>query len=285
MKTSWDSRRWAQIKKARPDLTDYLIHWTKERYEKGSRASAFEVVVEIVRCGYLKPGFAVMTPLLRNPKPRPTVRGSYPAACFTEQTLGCFLESCKLSSRYRPYGVALHKWALYHYGGRPVIYGSEDMLGRKLTLNERGYQEGKEIYTGGLPVDYQYLWVRYDPVPGQEGYPVDFTHEREWRCRPQTSYHAGIEGVPILLPPVISGNKVVHYYPRLLVRTIGEKNELARIIREELPSWKEMSDNRYLKDYYEKLPRVKIVALEEVEEHLQAGDKTWARLEDIPDDA
>lgn len=281
MNTSWDSRHWKRIREARHDLTDYVIHWTKEQYEKNSRSSAFEVLLEIVRCGYLKPTFAIMTPVLRNPTPRPTIKGPYPAVCFTEQTLDCFLESCRSSSRYRPYGVALHKWALHNYGGRPVIYASEDMLGRKLTVEEKGYQEGKEIYTDGLHVEYQYLWVRYEPIPEHEGYPIDFTHEREWRCRPRPSYHPGIDEVPLLLPVTLSGDKVVSYLPRLLVNKTTEKEKLTCIIKEKSLSWKEMCDTRYLKEYYDVLPSVKIVALEEVEEHLQAGDKRWARLENI----
>ena len=157
---------WEKIRRARNDVTDYVIHSVKGKLETDKYTKPFTVLVDILKCGYLKPGFAIMTPLLRNPTPRPTVKKPDPAVCFTEQTLDCFIESCRQLSLYNPYGIAVHKYALYSYGGRPVIYGSEDILGEKMTPSESSYQEGKEIYKGSLPVDFQYLWVEHRPHSG-----------------------------------------------------------------------------------------------------------------------
>jgi len=281
---------WERIRNARDDVTDYVIHWVKGRYQEGKRMSPFAVLVEVLKCGYLKPTFALKSSIYEKSK-RPTVRGPYPAVCFTEQTLDNFVKSCKvLSNRYNPYGIALHKRALYRYGGRPVIYGEEDILGRRLRPNEHGYEqskETKETYEGGLPRDYQYLWVRYEPIPNRDGYVIDWTHEREWRCVVRAPYHAlegslPEEGVPIFLPRVYEGDKWVRHFPRILVAKKEEKELLAEIVNTASPTWVAQSENEYLQNYFAQLPKARIVALEEVEEHLEAGEADWTRLETIP---
>ena len=141
---------------ARPDMTNYLIHWTRTKWEDKRWIPPFEILKRIIECGYLKPTLAV--------RPRwgnPTIKGPHAAVCYTEQPVGAFIKSCKADpSRYFPYGVAVHKWCLYRYRGRPVIYGDGDysrLINTKLKLGEEGYEEGKEIYKGGLDKELQYL--------------------------------------------------------------------------------------------------------------------------------
>ena len=171
------------------------------------------------------------------------MRGPYPAVCFTEQTLANFLTSCEIWPKgYRPYGIALRKIALYQYGGRPAIYGAEDILGRRIRADEPGYEKDKEIYADGLPREYQYLWIRYQPIPNEHGYVVDWTHEREWRCRVRFPYHTHEgplpeEGVPILLPSVLEGTKAVRAFPIILVSKQREKELLAGILKAASPEW------------------------------------------------
>jgi hypothetical protein len=260
---------WRRVRQDRPDLTDYVIHWTRGRTIASGYSPPFEVLKEIVGCGYLKPSHA--------PKHRQTVggtentiKGPHPAVCFTEQPLDAFVKFCKvLSSRYNPYGVALHKWHLFQYGGRPVIYGDENLL-------------------RSLPDDHKYLWVRYNPVPSTAlgGYPVDRTHEREWRAR-QHAYHyldlglGPTEGVPLLLPPVSypGCEKLVLSLPRLLVRTTAEADELREWIRN-VPPYNGAND--VLKYYFGTiLPIVMIIPLEEVEQRLP-DDIRYARLDTLP---
>lgn len=260
---------WLNIRRARPDITDYLIHWTAGHVTDGKYHEPFEVLKEIIACGYLKPSFA-----LKQSKTvggtQNTIKGPYPAVCFTDQPLDAFLKSCgKLPSRYSPYGIAVHKWHLYTYGGRPVIYADESLLNL-------------------LPDEYKYLWVRYDPVPEPTlgGYPVDWTHEREWRVR-QRSYSYGDlgvspqEGVPLLLPPVSFPNseKPVVSLPRFLVKTEAESHELKEWINH-LPPCE--GTNGVLRYYFEALPKALVIPLEIVKIRLSEGDLRYARLETLP---
>ena len=278
---------WERIRNARTDVTDYVIHWIKGRYEEGKKIQPFVILIDILKCGYLKPSFGIRSSIYDKSK-RPTIKGPYPAVCFTEQTLDNFIKSCKvLQNRYSSYGIALHKRALYSYGGRPVIYGTENILRQILTPREPAYEKDKEIYKDGLPKEHQYLWVRYDPIPNPDGYVIDWTHEREWRCRVKAPYHAleGFlpeEGVPILLPAVYESGKWVRFFPRILVAKKEEEELLVEIVNTASPTWMAECKNEYLRNYLEQLPKARIVVLEEVGEHLEAREPEWARLETLP---
>lgn len=277
---------WERIREARTDLTDYAIHWTKGRVLEGKWKSPFEALLDIVECGYLKPSFSIMTSIYGG-SPRPTIKGPHPAVCFTEQTLDNFMRSCKaLPSRYYPYGIALHKWPLYQYGGRPVISGSEEILGTLLMPAEPRYEPDKDIYRNGLPEDHQYLWVRYQPIPNQDWNVVDWTHEREWRCKINT-YHddklgsTPTEGVPLLLPSVYNHKhgKPEYFLPKILVGTREEKTTVNEVIKELLQGWTKACQTNYLKKYFELLPKVNVVALSELAENPDATKLDWIILE------
>ena len=278
---------WEKIRRVRTDITDYVIHWIKRRYEDGKYIKPFVILIDILRCGYLKPGFGIRPSIYDRTK-RPTVKGPYPAVCFTEQTLDNFVKSCEvLSNRYSPYGIALHKRALYQYGGRPVSYGAENILGQVITPNEPRHEKDREVYKEGLPKGHQYLWVRYEPILNPDGYAIDWTHEREWRCRVKSPYHAlegslPEEGVPILLPAVYESGKWVRFFPRILVPKKDEKELLVEIVKTASATWMAECKNEYLRKYFEQLPKAPIIVLDEVKEHLEAGDHEWARLETIP---
>jgi hypothetical protein len=181
-------RDWEQIRADRDDLTDYVIHFTKNRFKVPKFALARNVLVEILKSGFIQPSFA-MLPSRHSRTEKPTVKGPYPVVCLTEQPISAVLKTN--NSRYSNYGIAYHKVPLYDAGGRPVLYGTERELGKKI----QNCPEGVEIYEGGLPPELQYLWVRYHPlmVGDRNDYPVDFTWEREWRIKPP------VNGLPILL--------------------------------------------------------------------------------------
>lgn len=183
-------RDWERIRKARTDITDWVIHWTRARTVENNYESTFNVLQNILRCGYLEPSFAPRKSVtIRGPQTN-TIQGPYPVVCFTDQPLSSFIQSCmSLSSRYSPYGVSFEKRNLFQYGGRPAVYGDTNFLAR-------------------LSNEDKYLWVRYDPIPDSQygDYPLDWTHEREWRTRVR-KYHfldwgeTPDEGVPLVLPP------------------------------------------------------------------------------------
>lgn len=49
---------WEQIRAARPDITDWVIHWTKSRMPDQTYESPLDVLKCILRCGYLIPSFS-----------------------------------------------------------------------------------------------------------------------------------------------------------------------------------------------------------------------------------
>jgi len=275
---------WERIRKARNDLTDYVIHWTNYKHtESKGTITPYEVLQEILQCGYLKPSFAPRTSYFTGATDN-TIKGDYPAVCLTEQPLDCFIMSCNslpikyeknrsIVCRYTPYGIILNKRYLYDYGGRPVIYGDKILL-------------------EGLPKEYKYLWVRYDPIPApgpfvSDVYPIDWTHEREWRCRVNQSYPRYLrkenlplpqEGVPILLPMDYRENKITpDFY--ILVDKKEEITDLKQWILHQLPY---EGKNKYLCVYFERLPNAQIISLQEVKEHLQTGEQEWARVDTLP---
>ncbi len=243
-------KNWQRLRKERRDITDHLIHWTKD----------FGTLLEILDCGYLTPTFAPVYSVYAKEK-RDTIRGSIPAVCFTEQPLDCFYRACKLGiARYRPYGIVVHKYALYAYGGRPVIYGDNS------TLEE-------------LPDNRKYLWVGYDPIPNQEGYPLDFTHEREWRCtvnsNPQFGYtNMPNEGVPILLPWDAHHDSDSYRF-RIIVNEREEKNYIPALVQSK------PTRSKILREYFSKLPEASVVSIEEVGDFIHKLQLTSLRFEDI----
>lgn len=260
---------WIAIRRARPDISDYLLHWTRGRATDDGRLTPFDVLKEILRCGYVRPTFAPKESVTAGGKNN-TIKGPHPAVCLTEQPLEAFLESCKvLPQRYERYALALHKWHLFSYGGRPVIYGDDGQLER-------------------LQDDDKYLWVRYSPIPEVMfgNFPIDWTHEREWRAKHEVHEYADIgqtppNGVPLLLPPVTypKSGKPVLSLPRVLVKTTEERDEIAQWIRE-LPAYD--GDNGVLQRYFAILPSIMVIPLDHVEEHVRGGDVRYAHLETLP---
>lgn len=279
---------WERIREARPDITDYVIHWVRSKFEGGKYIKPFATLLDIIECGYLKPTFATRTSIYESSK-RATIKGPHPAVCFTEQSLECFIRSCEVLPRhYHPYGIALYKRALHEYGGRPTIYNSEEILGTIVRRDEPGYESGKEVYKNGLPRDSQYLWMRYEPTPNADGYVVDWTHEREWRSIVRVRHdlelgNSPVEGVPLLLPAVwdYGRSRWIRYLPKILVRTSEESNAIKGFIDTLLPKWTEECESNYLKGYFEVVPRVKVIALSELEDNPQASDVDWV----VPENA
>lgn len=260
-------RDWERIRQARLDITDWVIHWTKSRMLDQTSECPLDVLKCILQLGYLKPSFAPRRSVTIRKGQTNTIQGSYPAVCFTDQPLSSFTKSCRtLSSRYSPYGVALDKRNLFEYGGRPVIYGDKNLLAR---LNDED----------------KYLWVGYNPVPSSSfsGYPLDWTHEREWRTKVEKYNFLdwGLtpdEGIPLVLPPIHNGKEFVIALPKILVRTVEEAKDLREWLAG-LPKYEGM--NGFIKKLYENLTQLWIVPLDFINERLEIGDTRWARFETL----
>ena len=230
----------------------------------------WEILKEILKCGYLKPSKA----------PRPvdtlvgrenfdTIRGAFPVVCFSEQPLSAFLASFFANGmRYPGCGIAFEKRHLFQYGGRPVIYGDEDLLNR-------------------LHDEDKYLWVRYSPLSqSSQNYAVDWTHEREWRARVNVRVFPGCgptpeEGVPLVLPPIDIGAESLISLPRILIT----KSTLAEDLRKWLKAIPEYKGtNFYIRYLHEHYTEFKIIPLDIVYDKLEDGDERWSRLDTIPVD-
>jgi hypothetical protein len=247
---------WEQIRQARDDLTDYVVHFTRFHFSPNCNHPK-GLLESILRCGYIRPSFAMLGNRFSR-TPQPTIKGPDSAVCLTEQPISAILKTPH--SRYAHYGVAFHKACLYEAGGRPVLYGGDSEIGRRLQSHEAGYQAGKDIYTGGLPEELQYLFVRYNPIiPGRGAlYPVDFTWEREWRFKGD---------LPILLgqdwsrPPLIT----------IIVQWDQDIPDVVRILSEVAAlgnAW-----GHYIS---------RIISFETAGTMLKLGDVRYARLETWP---
>jgi hypothetical protein len=143
---------------ARPDLTPYLLHLTKNT-KADDNYSAFDNLVSILRTGEIwgsdtSKGF---------------VRGRSRAACFTDVPFACLKyvltpeNSDPQNPRYEPYGIAVTKVFAYRHGCRPVLYLSND-----------------EIVSIGVPAKELWRVVRFEVRNNRW---ISWLHEREWRSK------------------------------------------------------------------------------------------------------
>jgi hypothetical protein len=118
-----------RAKKLRPDLSDWVVHYTK-----GPADKAKEALREILNNGLKNHGRGI---------------------CFTESPVGHFSQLFQIFQQYNepmlsPYGVAVKKEWLFQRGGRPVIYLPEAekqfLKGEVAHLFEE-YEPGKKDFT------------------------------------------------------------------------------------------------------------------------------------------
>ena len=154
---------------ARPDLTPYLIHLTKNT--KKDKYSGFDNLVSILQTGEIwgsdsSQGF---------------IKGPNRAACFMDipfQALKHVLtpeNADPQSPRYEPYGVVITKMFAYTHGCRPVLYLSDE--------------ETKRLR---IPADELWRVVRFDV--SKKGW-ICWLHEREWRCKGSFDLPSKIQAV------------------------------------------------------------------------------------------
>lgn len=262
---------WQRIRFERDDLTDYVIHFTRAAFMSddwpGGYGNDFEVFCKILREGAIRPTFGPFPTIRVGPPKFITVRGPWPAVCLTEQPLSAVVKtrSC-LSNRYSGFGFAYHKHDLFNFGARPVIYASRDILGTKLKPDHPDYQEGKDIFEGGLPASLQYLFVQYAPEINDQLYPKDFTWEREWR------YCCDRRGAL----PVFLSNRSLDYYPHLPISAlIVERDEHVGDVLCILADIAAAGERW--------APFTPVISLETASAMLGQGQTDYARIETWPD--
>lgn len=146
----------------RADFNHSLVHLTRERLEYSESTNSFFDPQKLLRT--VQP-FEVLKEILNSGKIRGSgndgfVKGNQKAVCLSEIPLSAVSDFASrpehAEARYRFYGIALSKEAVFSAGGRPVIYLPDN--------------EGQWI-----PPDHKWRHVRFEMGT------VDFTHEREWR--------------------------------------------------------------------------------------------------------
>ncbi len=114
-----------------PDMSDKLIHWTSG----ADLTDACDNLLSIMQDRHLRGNNAC-------------IRGGANCVCMSEAPLAILpngLVNPDAYSKYSPFGVMFDKTTVYGYGGRPVIYQSEDEF-------------------GVLPHDLQWRHMRYEPT-------------------------------------------------------------------------------------------------------------------------
>ena len=176
----------------RIDLSDYLIHFVssvdtenEDYYLSEMHPKEFEMNGDTVEENILSP-FFILRRIIRNCQlistwsyrsGNRTIYGKYPAVCFTEMPLSEFVRTSiqrqskghKISS----YGLIFNKKQLFGLGTRPVIYGASQEV--RVISNGLYKELDPQIYSDKEL--YRYVAFNLDRLP----YPIDWTHEREWR--------------------------------------------------------------------------------------------------------
>ena len=135
----------------RPDLSNYLAHFTKGSETK----SPFQVLQEILASKKLIASSLPWT--------------NRPAVCFTECPWSSMLAHAK---HYSPYGIGFAKPRVFAAGGAPAYYVRADHF-EKQTWDDH-------LLTFVTP-----FWPQYRPkslkTKALGGKTIDYAHEREWR--------------------------------------------------------------------------------------------------------
>ncbi|MGO9838626.1 MAG: hypothetical protein ACLP1X_30980 [Polyangiaceae bacterium] len=279
---------------SRPDISDWVIHFVRDRDPedfparteaeldlKAGRmpvdANAFWVLKTIIEDGGLRPGFS-----LRNEKT--TIYGGRPAVCFTEMPLYSLALYARerATTRCTPYGAAVTKLELYRAGGRQVIYGLSEEGPPSLQTDT---QYGRLLVESALPRAEQYRYVAYNP--DRDPWPLDWTHEREWRWAPRSSdqHTMWVEGASsverVAALPLFRGKEHGGAFSRvaLLVQAPTEAEDVANLLGICRDSgWNNMSEV-YDPDV---LASCLVIPMGRVVEAVEAGDARAARLDTIP---
>ncbi|PCI97458.1 MAG: hypothetical protein COB15_07795 [Flavobacteriales bacterium] len=135
------------IKTVRGDITNFLVHWTKD-----SDIVAFDVLKKIISEEKIKGNIKL-------------VKGGFKVVCLTETPIFEMINffnldkiQTEIGTKYLPFGIGFYKPNVFRDGGRPVIYGDDN-----------DYKELSEAN--------KWRHVKFSPPD------YDFTWEREWRIK------------------------------------------------------------------------------------------------------
>lgn len=177
---------------SRIDLSDNLIHFVSpadrasEDYARSEmHPKEYEMNGDIVEDDSLSP-FFILRRIIRNcqiistwsyRKGNRAIYGEFPVVCFTEMPISEFVKTSiqrqSKGQKISNYGLIFNKKELFGIGARPVIYGTSKGVNvidnGNVKLLDPPIFDDKELY--------RYIAFNLDRLP----YPIDWTHEREWR--------------------------------------------------------------------------------------------------------
>jgi hypothetical protein len=249
---------WERIRLQRRDITDYLVHLTKigrsfvkegehVRIAEGQPTrDAKDVLLNILRTGVFLPGRGFAFSLSVS-QWRETIHGPQGAVCFTEVPLGSIVEGPGFGERFSWYGLAFHRVDLYRMGARNVIYDDNKCLAE-------------------LPDSLKYRWVRFEPKAlGEEGYPCDFAHEREWRLPVHKSMP--LQRI-VRRPPEIPAF-------RIIVHRDKEVTELRGFL-------KALAAEAAANTFHALVQGAQIISVETVRQRIKQGEQAYERIDTLP---
>ena len=141
---------------ARPDLSPYLIHLTRQTEQK----SGFLVLQHII----------FHDKMLKGSDKTGFIKGSTPAVCFMDIPLFSlkYLFTLNNARRYEPYGIFVKKETAYLNGARPVHYMSQE--------------EENEFFGSRTADKWRIVKLDVNDTNAEEPDWICWTQEREWRC-------------------------------------------------------------------------------------------------------
>lgn len=262
----------------RHDMTEWLIHFTRDIADRTGRES----FLSILTSGVIRPTFAH-----RGTPARPTIYGVDPAVCFTEQPIGAFLDYLEVRPEQNAmvgYGILLHKHDLYSAGGLPVIYGLP--AATELVNGDSGFVEGKRVLRDDqLNLTHQYRYLAF--APNREEKALDWSHEREWRWPARQLRKDGRPLGLVLGQPTFGGRG--NFQCR--VHAFVARDEDIPWIQQQLHTARETGTlgqgedspgKGYGEFWLQTLENMRIISLETARRQLQAGATAYARFETWP---
>ena len=251
-----------------------LSEYDESCYGIASDAPAFDVLLKILHDGFIHSSWSI-----RNYAP--AIYGPKSAVCFTEMPLYALIQYAKFRGTYSGYvgnyGIAFRRNELFAAGGRPVIYGlSGEHVEAEKTPD--GVFQGRilDVEKTGLPIHEQYRYVatKLQKKYAYGEYPIDWTHEREWRWALPND-KVGVPGIPFFL-----SKNYADYFSEIIIIVGTDEEQLETIMH-----LKNLYDARStgLGQEYDvnKIATTKVVSLETIAK-IQNLDMNHVRIEDFP---
>ncbi|MGD1838005.1 MAG: DUF2971 domain-containing protein [Nitrososphaeraceae archaeon] len=191
---SYDIRTYKKRMRSRTDLSSYLTHLTRGNDDNNARNILLKILKNREIKGSNNNGF---------------ICGKNNAVCFQDAPIHSLCQNSYHEQiytpelggkrRYSPIGLCFKKAYVYNKGGRPVIYERTD-IAKKFIKEEEWWRI-----------------VSFDL--SNEDSMIDWTHEREWRCKGDFCFE--LADVIVLLTNHKTYKKFIEIADEDIVKNIG----------------------------------------------------------------